>query len=214
MYSLPSASQMWLPWPRTITVGRSRRPPSVNSCICVKCSQTFSAMARRIAAGSGSGGAPALRPRGRSGRSPPPAPGAVSSVIAGGGGGAGFMLLRRRVFLRDAGHLCLPLSRQPDRHVQARRDVAAPDREHVLDDDRRDVDAGRLDAVAELHRVVDFVDEQAAIADPRRDRCATTPPPTGLRRARADVGEFRRDRAVARRLPPRAVLVIQCGESR
>ena len=64
----------------------------------------------------------------------------------------------------------------------------------------RNVDAGRRDAVAKLHRVVDFVDEQASVGileQVERDETATD----CTSRPGADVRELRRDRAVARRSP-------------
>ena len=67
-----------------------------------------------------------------------------------------------------------------------------------------DVHAGRRDAVAELHRVVHFVHEQPAIGileQIERHHAAAA----GPGRARADVGELRRDRAVARRAAARGV---------
>ena len=90
---------------------------------------------------------------------------------------------------------CHPLAAfQPSRrHVEA-------EVHHALGN----VHVGRRDAVAELHRVVHFVHEQAAIGileQIQRHHAAAA----RLGRARADVGELRRDRAVARRPAARGV---------
>ncbi len=34
---------------------------------------------------------------------------------------------------------------------------------HIINHARRNIDAGRIDAIAELHIVIDFVDQQAAV---------------------------------------------------
>src|SRR5262245_2002485 len=73
---------------------------------------------------------------------------------------------------------------------------AFSDTQHIVDDPRRDVNSGSVDAIAELHGVVDFVDEQLAFHRLKDiDRYyATTDGSGGLD---AQIGQFGGDGAVA-----------------
>ena len=85
-----------------------------------------------------------------------------------------------------------------------RRPAFFADLERIVHAPRRDVHAGGGDAVAELHRVVDLVDQQAAVRRLQHvdghDAAAH-----GLGRRHADRVELGRDRAVARLAAARRV---------
>ena len=77
-----------------------------------------------------------------------------------------------------------------DRSPARRSRCGRADFDDVIDDPGRDVDAGGVDAVAELHRVVDFVHQEARSRSrtgrsrPRRRR-PPAPPAARARRSRA-----------------------------
>src|SRR5262245_45215441 len=79
--------------------------------------------------------------------------------------------------------------------MQLRRYVTPPDGEHIVNHEGRDIDAGRVDAVAKFHRIVDLVDEETTVRvleEIDRDN-ATTDRPRG---AHADRVHFRRHWAI------------------
>src|SRR5574341_605690 len=87
------------------------------------------------------------------------------------------------------------------RNCRERFDLAAPDREDVIDDAVWDIDAGRCDAVAELDRVIHFVHQIAALwIFQQIDADNTTA--DGARRGDAQLVQLPRHRTILRMPAP------------